>query len=103
VDLDWTLVELIANIKKKLNIPEDSERRLRKLNGNVLFYEEDLPLLLRNLEFAEGGKRLRLERGKTPQFGNLAIRIRNQSKLKKEKDTENLDIIGFPTETLQEM
>jgi len=103
VDLDWTLVELIQNIKKKLNIPEDSERRLRKLNGNALFYEEDLPLKLKDLEFAEGGKRLRLERGKTPQFGNLSIRIRNQSKLKKEKDVENLDIIGFPSETLQDL
>jgi len=97
------LVELIANIKKKLNLPEDSERRLRKLNGNVLFYEEDLPLKLRDLEFIEGGKRLRLERGKTPQFGNLSIRIRNQSKLKKEKDVENLDMIGFPSESLQDL
>lgn len=103
VDLDWTLAELIENIKKKVNITSDSERRLRRLNGNVLFYEEELPLKLRNLSFEEGGIRLRIERGKTPQFGNLSIRVRNQSKFKKETDPEMFDAIGFPTESILDL
>jgi len=103
VDLDWSLDELIENIKKKLGIQAESERRLRKLNDKAVFYEEDLPLKLRNLNFEEGGIRLRLERGKTPQLGNLSIRIRNQSKLKKDTDPENLDLIALPSETLAEL
>jgi len=103
VDLDWTLNELIENTKKKLGIQAESERRLRKLNDKNLFYEEDLPLKLRNLNFEEGGIRLRLERGKIPQLGNLSIRIRNQSTFKKETDPEDYDMVALPSETLSEL
>ena len=73
------------------------------MNGNSLFYEEDLLTKLRHLGFAQGGVELRLEKGKTPQLGALNLSIRNQSRFKKEKSTEDLSVLGLPNETIQEL
>lgn len=103
VDLDWKLQDLVDNIKKKLDIDPTSQRRLRRLLGNTPFYEEELGLTLRQLAFEEGGIRLRLEYGKPPQFGNLTVRVKNQSKLKKEDSKADDDIICFPNELISEL
>ena len=103
VDLDWKLEELIENIKKKLDIDLTSQRRLRKLLGNMPFYEEELGMTLRQLAFEEGGIRLRLEYGKPPQFGNLTVKVKNQSKLKKEDSNTADDIVCFPNELISEL
>jgi len=100
-DLDWTLFELIENLKKKFSIQTESEKRLRKMSGNSLFYEEDLFIRIRDLGF-ERGLVLRLESGKTPQLGTFNLSIRNQSRLKKEKSND-LNIFGLPNETIQEL
>ena len=103
VDLDWKLQDLVDNIKKKLDIDPTSQRRLRKLLGNTVFYEEELGLTLRQLAFEEGGIRLRLEYGKFPQFGNLTVKVKNQSKLKKEDSKADDDIVCFPNELISEL
>ena len=103
VDLDWTLRALIESIKRKLDIDQTSSRRLRKLNGNALFYEEELEQTLRDLQFEEGGIRLGLEFGKFPTYGNLTLKIKVQSKhLKEDAKTED-EFICFPTETIEEL
>ena len=103
VDLEWKLQDLVDNIKKKLDIDPTSQRRLRRLLGNTVFYEEELGLTLRQLAFEEGGIRLRLEYGKFPEFGNLTIKVKNQSKLKKEDDKTEEDIVCFPNELISEL
>jgi len=102
VDLDWTLLELLENLNKKLNIPAGSDRRLRRSANNTLFYEEELSASLRQLGF-EAGMKLKLERGKICQLGSLSIKVKNQSRHKKEKDPAVLNIVGVPTETLEEL
>jgi len=85
-----------------MNIPAGSDRRLRRTANNNLFYEEDLSASLRQLGF-EAGMKLKLERGKICELGSLSIRVKNQSKYKKEKDQEVVNIVGVPTETLEEL
>ena len=95
-------MELMENLRKKMNIPAGSDRRLRRTANNTLFYEEDLGVSLRQLGF-EAGMKLKLERGKICQLGSLSIRVKNQSRHKKEKDPETINIVGVPTETLEEL
>ena len=102
-DLSWTLGELIDNIKKKLNIDTSLLRRLRRLNGNTLFYEEELSLALKQLNFEDGGIRLSLERGKIPKYGNLTVNVKNQSNYKKEEKSKDTEFICFPNETVGDL
>jgi hypothetical protein len=62
-------IEIILFIKKK-----------NRLFGNSLFYQEEMGKTLRELEFEEGGIRLRLESGPVPNYGNIALKIKIDSK-----------------------
>lgn len=75
----------------------------KRLKGGVLFYEEDLLKNLRDLEFEEGGIRLRIERGPWPTFGNFPLKVIIQSKyLSKEKESVK-NIVSSPLQTIQDM
>jgi len=73
------------------------------LKGNALFYEEDLPKTLRDLEFEEGGIRLRMERGPWPKFGNFALKILIQSNYLPDKKSITKNLVATPITLLQEL
>ena len=73
------------------------------MKGNDLFYEEDLPKSLRDLEFEEGGIRLRMERGPWPKFGNLALKILIQSKHLAQKDNLSKNLVATPITTIEDL
>ena len=58
---------------------------------------------LRELDFDEGGIRLRLERGPFPKFGNLAIKILIQSKFLPENKPVTKNTVSTPITTIQEL
>jgi len=45
---------------------------------------------------------LRIERGKVPEYGNLTIKVRNESKWKKEEEKKVHDFVGFPNEKIED-
>lgn len=76
------------------------------MKGNSLFYEEELTKTLKELEFEEGGIRLRLERGPLPKFGNFALKILIQStELADLPENKNIskNIVSTPMTTIQEL
>ena len=73
------------------------------MKGNSLFYEEDLPKSLRDLEFEEGGIRLRVERGPWPKFGNVALKILIQSKQLTQKENLTKNLVATPITTIQDL
>ena len=103
VDLNWKLQELVQNIKNKLDLDPKSEKRLLRLPGNSAFFEEELELNLRQLSFNDGVVRLKVENGKFPQFGKLAIKVINQSKFRKQDSKTEGDIICTPNELTSEL
>mmetsp|Transcript_15446 Transcript_15446/g.13186 ORF Transcript_15446/g.13186 Transcript_15446/m.13186 type:complete len:99 (+) Transcript_15446:1649-1945(+) len=66
VNLDWTLFELLENLKLKLEIEADANRRLRNLTTKTLYYEPEMALTLREMGFEEGSTRIKVERGLIP-------------------------------------
>jgi len=103
VKLDMKLQELLDYLKMKLDIDPQSQRRLRKLVDKSLFYEEQLPLTLSDLAFQDGGIRLRLEYGKIPNSGNIIVRVKNESKYKKEDKPSEEDFICAPQDILADL
>jgi len=94
---------LVDNLKKKYNIDPTANRRLKNLYTKTHYYEEELTATLRSLGFEEGGTRLRLERGRPPQYGNYSIRVKIQSKYSKEGKPTEVDIVTAPTEKVEEL
>lgn len=103
VELDWTLEDLVQNIKKKLDLDLNAEKRLRRMPENTVFFEEELVLKLRQLAFQDKSVRLKLENGKFPQFGKMTLRVKNQSKFKKEESKAEENIICTPNELISEL
>lgn len=102
VDLDWKLQDLIQNVKIKLDLDPNSEKRLRRLPEKTLFFEEELELNLRQLAFQESMK-LKLENGKCPQLGKMTIRVKNRSRYKKQDSKSEENIISTPNELIAEL
>ena len=103
VDLDWKLSDLVENIKKKLDISLTSQKRLRRLPENTVFFEEELELNLRQLAFEGTKVKLKLEDGEFPKYGKMTIKIQNHSHLKKESDKDEEDIHCTPNELISEL
>ena len=103
VKLDWTLQQLLDYLKMKLDISPESQRRLRKLLDKSLFFAEELQFPLSALNFQDGGIRLRLEYGKFPDTGNIIVRVKNESKFKKEGKPDEEDFICTPQDQVADL
>lgn len=80
MDLNWTLEELLQNVKLRFGIEKESKWRLRRLAENEEFYQEEQKLSLNQLGFGEGGTRIRIEKGEAPSQGNFNVRVKVRSK-----------------------
>lgn len=73
-----TLKGLLDYVKEKFGVEATSARRLRNLENNVLYFEDEYGRDLSVLSgFEEGGTRIRLERGDIPVSGNIPIKFKN--------------------------
>ena len=59
----------------------------------MLFYQEEYQMTLQELNFEEGGIRIRVERGTIPSFGNINIRVKSQSKFQDALKPQELDLV----------
>lgn len=104
VDLDWKLSDLVENIKKKLDIELSAQKRLRRMPENIVFFQEELELNLRQLAFEGVTVKLKLEDGEFQQYGKTTVRIINDTTLKKvEGCPEEADIFCTPNELISEL
>lgn len=62
------------------------------LKRGSLFFEEELPKTLRELDFEEGGIRLRLQKGVFPKIGNISLSIILQSYLLQDSAKKNTKV-----------
>lgn len=75
VSLNFTINRLITELKQVLKVDIPLECRLKRLVDNHYFTAEEANKRLLELDFAEGGVRLCLERGQAPPPGDIILKI----------------------------
>ena len=93
--LHFPLTRLITDLKKALNIDIPLECRLKRLVDNHYFTSEEAKKRLLDLDFAEGGIRLCLERGQTPPVGEIVLKVMLNDSL--------CDVFLAPKSTISEL
>ncbi|EGR30925.1 ubiquitin carboxyl-terminal hydrolase family protein, putative [Ichthyophthirius multifiliis] len=96
------LQQLFDYLKEQFKA-QDQQRRLRKLENNQLYYQNEYCLSLEELGYAEGGVRLQFERGEIPVSGNIPIKIINQSSYSQQNKFNTIEVILSVDKTIEDI